>query len=247
MRLLTDPLLHRRVGHLLRNTAAVVPRIWSDLDAVLISHGHLDHLHTRSLRLIDNHVPVIAPAGLARFIARAGFSNITEIAAGESVSVGAATVTAVHAEHDARRHPLAQPDPALGYVICGGEPGERAYFAGDTDLYDEMAMLADAPLGPVDLALLPVWGWGPSVGPGHLNPHGAATAVGLIRPRVAIPIHWGTMFPAGMARFRNELLFDPPHTFARLVVESGESTQVRILSPGQSIDLTATGDTMERR
>ena len=46
--------------------------------------------------------------------------------------------------------------------------------------------------GSIDLALLPVWGWGPTLGPGHLDPARAATAAALIAPRVAVPIHWGT-------------------------------------------------------
>ena len=68
--------------------------------------------------------------------------------------------------------------------------GRRVYFAGDTDIFDGMADLA-----PVDVALLPIWGWGPTMGPGHMDPARAAQAAALLQARLAIPIHWGTYYP----------------------------------------------------
>ena len=65
------------------------------------------------------------------------------------------------------------------------------YFAGDTDLFDGMSEL-----GPVDVGLIPIWGWGPGLGGGgHLDPARAAEAVARIEPGLVIPIHWGTYFP----------------------------------------------------
>src|SRR5213079_3001561 len=48
---------------------------------------------------------------------------------------------------------------------------------------------------PVDVALLPIWGWGPTMGPGHMDPGRAAEAAALLGARLAIPIHWGTYYP----------------------------------------------------
>ena len=82
---------------------------------------------------------------------------------GETVSVGEVDVTAVPAEHGGRRGRWGKEIEPLGYVIRNET--RSVYFAGDTDLFDEMSEV-----GPVDVALLPVWGWGPSVGEGHLDP-----------------------------------------------------------------------------
>ena len=86
---------------------------------------------------------------------------------------------------------------ALGYVVRG--PSGSVYFAGDTGVFDGMSEF-----GPVDVALLPVSGWGPRLPAGHMGPEEAAEAVGLIHPRVAIPIHWGTYERMAMRADRPE-------------------------------------------
>ncbi len=236
-RLLTDPLLHRRVGHLLRHAPPVADDVCQNLSAVLISHGHLDHLHARSLRRIDRNVPVVTPIGLGRVVAKEGFTDITEVTPGEQLDVGGARVTAMHAEHDVKRHPFAELSLALGFVVSDERHTESVYFAGDTDIFDAMAELVGPPLGPIDIALVPVWGWGPKLGPGHLDPRAAANAMQFVQPRVAVPIHWGTLLPASLSRVRRDLLVDPPHTFASFTAALGLKTEVRILLPGETTEL----------
>ncbi len=109
------------------------------------------------------------------------------------------------------------------------------YFAGDTDVFDGMEALADG----LDTALIPVWGWGPSLGPGHLDPKAAAGALRLLRPRLAIPIHWGTLFPFALDRLRGKapLLHDPPHEFASAAAELTPEVEVRVLQPGDATPL----------
>ena len=101
----------------------------------------------------------------------------------------------------------------MGYVVTGSR---TVYFAGDTDLFEGMAALP----GPIDVALLPVWGWGPTLGRGlHLDPHRAAEALRLIRPREAVPIHWGTYWPHALGRVYADRLIDPPAAFAEYAAE----------------------------
>jgi L-ascorbate metabolism protein UlaG (beta-lactamase superfamily) len=231
-RLLTDPVLRRRLLHLRRHGADPDPRHTWDLDAILISHPHLDHLDVASLRMLDPAVPVIVPVGTGAMVRGLGFREVTEAVVGDRIRVGDVELLAVLAAHDNRRMPWSRGHgDALGFVA---EAGVRVYFAGDTDLYDDMAGL-----GPVDVALLPVWGWGPSLGAGHLDPPRAADAVGLLRPRVAIPIHWGTFFPQAlhlMERHRGRL-HDPPHEFAEAVRRVAPGVDVQILEPGGSLEL----------
>jgi len=230
-RLLTDPVLRDRVGHLRRRSARIAPRAYRAIDGVVISHLHLDHLDIPSLRRLPRDVPIVLPRGGGRLLRRRGFSHVLEVVAGDSLDVAGVEVTAVQASHSGRRRPgpRAAEAEALGFVVAGTS---RVYFAGDTDLHAEM----DA-LGPLDVALLPVWGWGPSIGSGHMDPEAAAQAVAVVQPRIAVPIHWGTLFPLGLASAYADKLTEPPREFARCVGQLAPGVQVRVLEPGASLDL----------
>jgi L-ascorbate metabolism protein UlaG (beta-lactamase superfamily) len=229
--LLTDPVLRPRLAHLRRHAAT--PAVPRDVDALLISHAHHDHLDRRSLRLLGDVGVAIAPRGTARALRAAPVRDVVEARPGDVRQVGAAAVRAVRAEHDGRRTPLARAAPTLGYVVELG--GLRVFFAGDTAYFDG---LGDALAGgPLDLALLPVWGWGPSLGPGHMDPRDAARAAALLRPRMAVPIHWGTFLPAGLGRSHGHLLRDPAHAFARHAAGLAPGVDVRILAPGGALAL----------
>ena len=228
-KLLTDPLLRRRVTHLRRATSVEVDAV-REVDAVLISHAHHDHLDLRSLMRLDRSVQVVVPVGLGRLVRGKGFESVTEVDEGDEATFGSLTVRATHAEHGGKRTPGRARGPALGYVIQGSR---TIYFAGDTALFDGMDGLA----ANLDLALLPIWGWGPSLGRGlHLDPRSAAEALRLLRPRIAIPIHWGTYRPlhrgAG-ARFLSE----PAEAFEREASALAPEVEVRVLRPGERFAL----------
>ncbi len=230
VRLLTDPLLRRRVLHLRRQVPPVDRDATTGLGAVLISHVHQDHLDLASLRLLGRDTQLLVPAGAGAWLRGRHFARVTELSLGETVDVGALAVTAVEARHDGRRRPRGPRAEALGYLVRGRS---AVYFAGDTELFEGMRQQ----LPRLDVALLPVAGWGPTVGPGHMGPLDAARAAQLLLPRLAIPVHWGTMLPIGFARRQRALLADPPREFAQNVARLAPGVEVRILSPGQETEL----------
>jgi L-ascorbate metabolism protein UlaG (beta-lactamase superfamily) len=228
VRLLTDPVLRSRVVHLRRHGSTPDPP--ERVDAVLLSHLHYDHADLPSLRLLGRDVRVLAPRGSGAWLRRAGFPNTEELSAGVRTDVGGVAVTAVAAHHDNRRRPGGGPraEP-IGFVVVGGR---RIYFAGDTDLFDGMAGLA-----PLDVALLPIAGWGPKLGSGHLDPERAAQAAAMMRPRLVVPIHWGTLRPRwarARAWFR-----DPPRVFEGSVARLAPDIKVHVIAPGESLALFA--------
>jgi L-ascorbate metabolism protein UlaG (beta-lactamase superfamily) len=224
-RILTDPTLRDRMGHLTRRVGTVDESVTRDLDAVLISHVHQDHLDLPSLRLLDPELPIVVPVGGGKLAAKGGFRDIHELAVGARVTIGPLEIEAVPAAHPGRRPPLGIRAEAVGYVISGAN---RTYFAGDTDLFDGMESIGSA----LDLALIPVWGWGPTVGTGHLDPAKAARALTMLRPRIAVPLHWGTFFP--LPRRGSERLTEPPLEFARAAASSAPEVDVRVLRPGEA-------------
>jgi L-ascorbate metabolism protein UlaG (beta-lactamase superfamily) len=224
--ILTDPMLRGWLGPLRRQGPPPGPEVPEIADVVLISHLHRDHLDLPSLKRVPASTPVVAPRGAARWVAKAGVTDIREVAIGETISVGGVELTGVRAVHDGYRdrHRGTEIEP-LGYLIRRG--GLTVYFAGDTDLFPEMSEL-----GSVDTALLPIWGWGHSVGEGHLDPERAARAVQMIRPRLAVPIHWGSIYPVGLRRLRPGPLKEPPLEFASLAGRLAPDVEVRVLQPG---------------
>jgi L-ascorbate metabolism protein UlaG (beta-lactamase superfamily) len=227
VRLLTDPLLGG-ILHVRRQVGAPSVENLAALDAILISHAHHDHLDLRSLRRLAPGCRMIVPRGCAPAARRSGAGEVTELDEGDRVVLGGVVVEAVHAAHDGRRYPFGRRKAALGYLLVGPC---CVYFAGDTDLFDAMSGLA----GRVDVALLPIWGWGPRLPPGHLSPASAAQAVARIQPRVAIPIHWGTLKAWGVRGAHERLA--PARAFEEAVKVAAPGTTVQILRPGERMTL----------
>lgn len=224
-RFLTDPVLGRRVAHLRRRVAP--PPDPGPLDAVLVAHAHRDHLDLASLRQVDPRAVLIVPQGASGSVRRLRRETL-ELGVGDTHRIGGAVVQAVPAVHAASRKLRGPPVRPVGYVVQGAA---RVYFAGDTEVFPAMSDLA-----PVDCALLPAWGWGFSLGPGHMDPAEAAAAAAIIRPAVAVPIHWGTFLPYGARRRHRALLGDPPHRFAAAAALA-PGTRVVVLAPGAALDL----------
>jgi L-ascorbate metabolism protein UlaG (beta-lactamase superfamily) len=229
LRLLTDPLLGGGILHVRRRVPAPAAEELRGLDAILISHAHRDHLDHGSLRRFAGECPTVVPRGCAAAARTGGAAEVIELEEGDRWALGDIVVEAVHAEHDGRRHPFGPPVAALGYLLEGPC---QIYFAGDTDLFPGMSSLN----GRVEVALLPIWGWGPRVPPGHLDPARAAEAVARIQPKIAVPIHWGTLRAIGAQRGLDPLA--PARTFADSVKRVAPGTEVRILMPGQRMALS---------
>jgi L-ascorbate metabolism protein UlaG (beta-lactamase superfamily) len=220
----TDPVLRSRIFHL-RRKDTVDPAGLDGVDAILVSHIHHDHLDLPSLGRLDRGAQVLVPAGAGGLLRRRGFRFVREVAPGDEVDLGAVRVRVTHAEHAAGFRVGTGKTQPVGYVIAGTR---TVYFAGDTDLFQGMGAL-----GRIDVALLPVAGWGPRLPAGHLDPAGAVGALELIEPRVAIPIHWGTYAPWRPPRGDDA----PAKAFAELAASIVPAVDVRVLRPGQSCPL----------
>ena len=232
--LLTDPILTDRVAHL-RRMAGATPALPGTPDAVLLSHLHADHFHAASLRRVPGDPLLVVPRGARDFVAgalgRPAADRCVELAPGEEATVGALRVRAVKAAHDGGRGPWSRHKAvAIGFVVEGAA---RTWYAGDTGLFDEMSDLA-----PLDLALIPVGGWGPTLDEHHhLDAADASEALRRAKAAWAVPVHYGTLWPIGMSRVRQHMFHDPGTDFARFAARTAPDSRVRVLTHGETLTI----------
>jgi L-ascorbate metabolism protein UlaG (beta-lactamase superfamily) len=189
-----------------------------DLDLMLVTHGHSDHMTDVVSIARSTHAMVVAPFELSDYFQTKGLKNVVGMNPGGTLKVHGLSVTMVPAVHsssieDAGTHSYA--GIATGYVITF-EDGLVAYYAGDTAVFGDMALIAD--LYRPEIAFLPV---------GDLftmGPEQAAYACGLLRVRKVVPMHWGT-FPelTGTPARLRELV--APKGIEVIDVKPGETTE----------------------
>ena len=224
VRVLTDPVFRDSVAHLRRHSdpATLDP---GPVDAVLVSHLHHDHLDLPSLRRLPRGTPLVVPRGTAKLVARSAPGDVVEMVPGDDIDIGGMRVTAVEADHGPGRTGRRVSGRPLGFVM--EKDGRVVYFPGDTDLHE---MMADLPAP--DVALLPIWGWGRSLGPGHLDPERAAQAAALLRAGLVLPIHWGTFAPVGLRSSAPAWLHQPADRFREAMERHAPDTKLTVVAPG---------------
>ncbi len=228
-RILTDPFLRNRLGPLERHGPLPDPESLGNIDVVLISHGHRDHFDPASLSAVPGRPTVVVPRGLAAATRRSVPGEVVEMVAGERRQLGGLSIEAVPARHWIS--PGAARAQPLGYLL---DLGTRIWFAGDTGRMPAMDRFA----GDVDVALLPVWTWGPHLGPGHLGPRSAAEVLAQVGAGIAVPIHWGTLYPRRLHRLWRGPLNEPGDRFAAHAASIAPDADVRVLRPGESTVIT---------
>jgi L-ascorbate metabolism protein UlaG (beta-lactamase superfamily) len=230
VRVLTDPLLRSHAGLLRRLAPRPDPASWDRPDVVLLSHLHHDHAELRSLRLLRGAVLMSAPANVA-WLRRRKLAHTASLGEGWTPVGDGVQIRQVPAEHRSRPMPH-RPNDANGQLVRG--PSGTVWIAGDTALFPEMAALPAMAGGPIDVALVPVWGWGPRLSAGHLTPETAARAVAMSGARFALPVHWGTLHPPFVTNFARSWLERPGHRFADAVAKQAPGCTAVVLAPGES-------------
>ena len=177
------------------------------VDAILISHGHQDHIHD-AVPLAKRFKPqVVCIYETGHWLEGKGVENVKPMNKGGSQQVGPVTVTMTHAIHscgilDEGR--IIYGGEAAGYILRFAD-GRVIYFAGDTNVFSDMGLIHE--LYAPELVMLPI---------GDLytmSPREAAAACRLLKPSQVIPMHFGTFPPlTGTPDLLTQLLGDTPAT-----------------------------------
>jgi L-ascorbate metabolism protein UlaG (beta-lactamase superfamily) len=183
-----------------------------EVDGVLISHDHWDHVDGKYLRLLGN-TPVIVPQPTRWIFKLLGGRNVSGIKVWESITIGEITITAVPAVHMTI---------AMGFMLqC---KNKRIYFAGDTFYSPFMQDLGRK--FQFDVALMPVTTYRIPMTMGEKQ---AVQAVRVLKPTVVIPIHLGIKPRSPLLRTNQT-----PEHFEQRLDENGIESKVVILQEGES-------------
>ena len=235
VRVLTDPLLQRHAGLLRRRGAAPRRADWDGAAVVLLSHLHHDHAELGSLRLLPG-IPLLTAPANARWLRGHGVAGAVGLGADEwwTVPGSQLRVRLVTAEHVHRPMPH-RPNATNGFLLA--TPSVRIWFAGDTAPFAGMADLPELAGGPIDLALVPVGGWGPRLSGGHMDPVQAARACATVGARAAVPVHWGTLHAPVSRRLPPGWMDHAGPAFAAAAQRVAPDVRVHVAAPGEQIEL----------
>jgi L-ascorbate metabolism protein UlaG (beta-lactamase superfamily) len=219
-----DPFLRPRLGFIHNSGYSrelVTTLVNRRVDAVFYTHLHPDHADHTSLRYISPH-KVYVP-GDTGYRMRSDQEIINE---GDSVSVGGLVISVRGASHPTSR--LGRRSSAAHSYLIQSQ-GKSVYHSGDTDLDSHIT-----PIENLDVALLPLGGWGPKLGPGHMDPVRAALAANILGPKTVVPMHYQTLHIMGLGSWWRHRSAMHLKLFEGLLDEGVATSQ---LQPGASLSV----------
>lgn len=198
-----------------------------EVDLVLVTHAHFDHLHKPSLKVLKAKEGIIVPKGSGSLVRRLGFSAVHEVRAWDELLFQELQVVHTPCFHWGARYVHDTHRDYGGYLIRAG--GKSVFHCGDSAYFDGFEEIGRR--HEIDVALMPIGAYdAPSGRNVHMNPEEAVRAFADLGAKVLIPMHYGT-FPLG-----NEPHDEPVE---RLLMEAdrlGISEQILIPEAGVGIE-----------
>lgn len=194
-----------------------------NIDFVLITHAHFDHLNRRSLRKIAAKQPIIVPHDVGSLVAGLGFKKIYEMKWWEKIKFPGIEITFTPVKHWGARVLADRHRWYGGYVIKLGK--RTIYHAGDSAYFEGFKEIGER-LAP-EIALMPIGAYKPiSFREHHMSPEEALTSFVELKSKIFIPMHWGTY------RLSYESLHEPPQRLMKAAIDMGLLPKIHFLVEG---------------
>ncbi|MEY2598319.1 MAG: putative L-ascorbate-6-phosphate lactonase UlaG [Verrucomicrobiota bacterium] len=224
LNLLIDPIWSNWVKGIKRmRHPGVALRHLPNIDLVLITHAHFDHLDRKTLREIAADQPIVVPFEVGNLVHDLGFQVVQELHYWESYTFGPVRVTLTPCHHWGARMLHDSHRGFGGFMVeIGGRVvfhcGDTAYFHGFREIGSRF---------PIDIALLPIGAYDPpSHRSVHMNPEEALSAFGELGAKLMVPMHYGTF------RLSYEPLDEPPRRLLAAAREHGLESRIVFLREG---------------
>lgn len=194
-----------------------------DIDLVLITHAHFDHLNRTTLRKVARNQPIVVPRGVASLVHNLGFEQIHEMEWWDRWQHGDLEIIFTPAKHWGARQLIDQNRGYGGYIL--GIPERRLYVCGDSAWFDGFRKIGKN-FQP-DIAVLPIGAYdNPSGRDHHISPEEAVRAFIDLKAKTLIPMHFGTY------RMSYEPLDEPPQRLMKAAAEAGCLSHIHFLTEG---------------
>lgn len=198
-----------------------------EVDLVLVTHAHFDHLHKPSLKILQAREGIVVPLGSGSLVKRLGFPAIHEMRIWDSLTFDELEIIHTPSHHWGARFIHDTHRDYGGYIVRAG--GKSVFHCGDSAYFDGFKAIGER--YEIDVALMPIGAYeSPSGRDVHMNPEEAVRAFTDLGAKALIPMHYGT-FPLG-----NEPHHEPVE---RLLIEADRldiREQVIILEEGVGIE-----------
>jgi len=189
------------------------------IDMVIVSHNHYDHLDDETIRSLSNKekIHVIVPLGLKSFFVARGYKTVTELDWGESVTAKHIKITSHPAVHDSARSTHDR-NKTLWSSWAIESPERSVFFVGDTGYSETIYRHIGEKYNSFDYAILPIGAYEPRelMWMSHVTPEEAVSVGTDVRANTLIASHWGTV-----SSLSDEPPFEPPKRFKKSGVDNG--------------------------
>lgn len=237
LRIMTDPIFAPRLATVRRNVApGVAPEDLPEIDVVLISHNHRDHLDLPSLRRLRGNPMHLVPLGVGPTLKRVGLARVEELGWWEARQLGNVSFVFVPSHHWSRRGLNDQNETLWGGWAIQSD-AMTAYFAGDTGYFPGFREIGER-IGRIDAAMLPIGAYAPRwfMKGQHMDPDDAGQAFLDLGARKLVAMHWGTY------KLTDEPLDEPPVRLEAWRVRAGvDASRVLVPAIGQTLEAGVSG------